>query len=272
MFQEICKKLICPVLTVPYFGVCRKTILKTNGLAIEANYKLEPLWTEWTTPTDDVSFYNTSKVGKAIHQKIVKSIGLRDEKCRMLYSVVSVTDEGEPISTSKKPLQRAAYYIVTSAYLTDNTCQDHLIVNKMAGIVSNSMPVKIKDDGIMYFKVGLIDQASFDDINEPLFNYNTHFVSSVVSVNSLMACPTIKFTRGEYSAIHRKIIDTRQTDAIMSVFDEKNEFDKGNESETSVCFSDYMAVVVNNASVQSQEIVFGFILYFICHFFKAVLL
>ena len=87
-----------------------------------------------------------------------------------------------------------------------------------------------------------------------------------------MACPTIKFTRSEYSAILRNIIDARRRDAFMSVFDVKNEFDKGNESETSVCFSDYMAVVVNNASVQSQKMVFEIILYFICHLFKAVLL
>ena len=272
MFQEICKKLICPVLTVPYFGVCRKTILKTYGLAIEATYKLEPLWTESTTPTDDVSFYNTSKVGKAIHQKIVKGIGLRAEKCRIKYSFVSVTNEGEPISTSKKPLERAPIYIATSAYLTDSTCQDHLIVDKMAGIVSKSMPVNIKEDGITYFKVRLIHVVPFGDVGESIFSYKTHFVTKSVSVNSLMACPTIKFTRSEYSAILRNIINARRRDAFMSVFDDKNEFEKGNESETSVCFSDYMAVVVNNASVQSQKMVFEIILYFICHLFKAVLL
>ena len=270
MFQEICKKLICPVLTVPYFGVCRKPILKTYGLAIEATYKLEPLW----TPTEDVSFYNTSKVGKAIHQKIIKSISLRAEKCRIKYSFVYVTNEEESISTSKKPFERATNYIATSAYRTDSTCQDHLIVDKMAGIVSKSMPVKIKEDGITYFKVRLIHVAPFDDVGEPIFSYmdKSHFVSKSVSVNSLMACPTIKFTRSEYSAILRNIIDAGRRDAFMSVFDDKNEFDKGNESETSVCFSDYMAVVVNNASVQSQQMVFGFILYFICHLFKAGLL
>ena len=278
MFQGTCKKLTCPVLTAPFFGVCRKNILQTYGLVIEAIYKLEPLWANSTTPKEDASFFKTIEVGEAIFMKMLESTSFLDEKCQMLRFAVSIANEEELVSTSEKPLKTPAYYVVTTSYVTVKTCQHHLIVDRMTEISGQSVSVEIGGQGIMYFTVRLIQPSLADIDDEPIFSVfkKAPGVSRSYSVNSLMACPMIRFTKREYSAIIQNVIDTRRREAITSVFDEKNEFDKNNDSDISVCLGAYMDVAtvraVNNASVKSQEITFGLILYIIILSNKAVLL
>ena len=278
MFQGTCKKLTCPVLTAPFFGVCREAILQTYGLVIEANYKLEPLWANSTTTKEDASFYKTIEVGEAIFMKMLESTGFLDEKCQMLRFAVSIANEEELVSTSEKPLKSPAYYIVTTSYVTVKSCQHHLIVARMTEISGQSVSVGIGGQGIMYFTVRLIQPSLTENADEPIFAVNKKAVgvSRSYSVNSLMACPSIRFTKREYAAIIQNVIDTQRREAIMSVFDAKEEFDKNNDSDISVCLGAYMDVatvhVVNNGSVKNQEMTFGLILCIILLSNKAVLL
>ena len=210
--------------------------------------------------------------------KMLESTGFLDEKCQMLRFAVSIANEEELVSTSEKPLKSPAYYVVTTSYVTVKSCQHHLIVARMTEISGQSVSVGIGGQGIMYFTVRLIQPSLTENADEPIFAVNKKAVgvSRSYSVNSLMACPSIRFTKREYAAIIQNVIDTQRREAIMSVFDAKEEFDKNNDSDISVCLGAYMDVatvhVVNNASVKSQEMAFGLILYIILLLNKAVLL
>ena len=209
--------------------------------------------------------------------KMLESAGFLDEKCQNLRFAVSIVNKEELVSTSEKPLKTPAYYVVTASYVTVKSCQHYLIVDRMTKISGQSVSVQIGGQGIMYFTVRLIQPSLAENAGEPIFSVfkKAPGVSRSYSVNSLMACPTIRFTKREYSAIIQSAIDTRR-EAIMSVFDTRKEFDKNNDSDISVCLGAYMDVatvhVVNNASVKSQEMAFGLILNIILLLNKAVLL
>ena len=155
---------------------------------------------------------------------------------------VPVTDEGRP-----------TYFLAVTAFITDTTCQEDFIWNKMHAALGKTMSVKIRGEGVMRFKVRL-DKWSIDEVQfvtTDIFRQPATFCStfSYVKFEEVKMCPAITLTDKDYSDIMRKIRDTSRIKAINSLFDpeETNTLRsaavKGN---ISVCFDDYMSALSNS--------------------------
>ena len=252
--------------------MCRSIALQTYHLEILANYKLEPLWAKSTTPSDNITIYTTSKVGKAIYQQLMKDLKLSDEKCKMLKTRVYAAYEQRNVSGwTWGPFKRPSFYFATPRYFTDRTCQGNHIARKMEEMINKMLSVKIKGEGMLYFTVQEAPESLLEHPGQ--FGEIEIYKSVRINLNlksvyyyQLTTCPTVKFTKSEYLAIMGNITDTGRRNAVMSVFNQ-TAFNDDSESETNVCLGDYMLAVVNTASVNGQGmIVFICIYYMLCFY------
>ena len=243
LFQNKCRKLLCPVLQAPDFGRCTNLAIQTNLLVLKVTYRLDILWNE-----TNATIYELNRLGSVLYLQLQKNIGLLEAKCGLQSAVIRMS--------SKK---MNPYFKVFLYYYTQKKCQGETIIRKLSSAVGKEIIVRLNKNEFITFSVAII-QNDNDDNTVVIFHTSSQKVvkAPALNFNDVIRCPMIILNNVDYFRLMNHATNNVENQAINSLFNlgRIGNVTTTNDTRITVCFDDYLSIFpsVSKGLVVSKNI------------------
>ena len=227
LFQNKCRKLLCPVLQAPDFGRCTNLAIQTNLFGFYVTYRLDILWSQ-----TNATFYEFNNFGRLLHIQFQKNIGLLDAKCGLESTIIRM---------SSKEIN--PYFKVFLCYYTQKKCQAETIIRRLSSAVEKEIIVRLNKNEFITFSVVIIQNDTDDNTVEIFHKYSQTLVKvPAVNFNDVIRCPKIILSNVDYFLLMNHAANNVEKQAINSLFNLGRIGNITSATRVTVCFDNYLSI------------------------------